>query len=49
MVAEPIILPNRSQMADEGILSPEDYLYWVLVGKPQIVGLLEQGDANLNG
>lgn len=39
MVVEPIVFPNRDQMMREGIPCPQDYLYWVVVAKPEVMGL----------
>lgn len=47
MVVEPIIFPNREQMMHQGIVAPHDYLYWVLVARPQVMGLPEVGDPHL--
>lgn len=42
MVVEPIIFPNRDRMTNEGILCPQNYLYWALVAKgPQMMRLSE--------
>lgn len=47
MVVEPIVFPIREQMQGEGISCPEDYLYWVLVAKPKVIGLSETGNPRL--
>lgn len=39
MVVEPITFPNRDLMLREDIGCPQDYLYWALVGKPELMDL----------